>query len=187
VGTVQSDQSCAQIVTQDVVQGHGQGLKYGHLGTQTAARCRNLKTDETGTDDDDTDAGRDPLPQTNAVVEGPQGEYTVHVTLDRPLTSSSSAGNDQTVERDFLPVGQRQRPTFEVDMRGLHTEPQLDRHGSHVRRIYQGSPSRVPLAGKDLLRQRRAVVGQMGFHPQEDELVVVTVVAKSPHRTEPRH
>ena len=70
-------------------------------------------------------------------------------------------GEDQPVERHDGAVGELDGASVDVERGGRHTEAQVEAERVDVVGLAQGDAVGLPLAGEQLLRQRRPVVGQV--------------------------
>ena len=137
-------------------------LEHGDGAAAAAGRGGDLEADEAGADDDDPRrAVGDARPQGERVVERAQLVDDRHGVLAGEAAGRRAGGDDEPVERHDGAVGQRDGAVVEVERRRRHAEAQVEPERVEVVGLAQRDAVRLPVPGEQLLRQRRAVVGQV--------------------------
>lgn len=98
------------------------------------------------------------------------------VPLPRQPTRDRPGGHDQAVVRDLVAVGERDDPPVEIEPGGGDTAPPRDVEAVHHIGLAEQDPFGLPLTGEQPLRQRRAVVRQVGLVTDQRDVTVETAV-----------
>jgi hypothetical protein len=167
-------------------EGRRQRLDHGDGKTFTARRGRHLGPDEAGTDDDDAARpGVERRPQGQRIVERAEHEEPVERRLTGQHARRGTGGDDQAVVRHGAAVAQGDLAGGRVEGGGPLPEPEVEAEGAVLRRPPQLGALDVELAGEELLRQRRAVVGQVLLGADQGEGAAVALGPQGLRRPEP--
>ena len=172
----------AEVLAQGLRQRRGQGLEHGHGRAQPARRGRHLGPDEPGPDDDGP-----PAPRHKSVELGLDGEGVVERAQEvdalegrrpRQGTGHGPGGDHEAVEGEPLASVELHATSVDIERRGPAPELQLQAQVV-VAVVAQGDLVDRAGAGKQLLRERGPVIGEVLFSADEHE---ATVEALGPQR-----
>ena len=144
-----------------------QAFEHRHRTPERARRRRDLETDEAGADDDD--AGR---PVGEAVPQARARRRACAARGPRPAAPATASGSTR-----WRRPGRRRAgvlPSASATVRASVSSPiagtprrRSRREGVERLRLAEDDPVGFPVAGEQLLGQRRAVVGQVRLGPDE--------------------
>ena len=158
----------------------GERLDHGDVGTEAAAGGGHLGADEAGADDHHAwpvPGGGQVVLDGQRVVEGPE-----HVDVGQSVgagepVGGGTRGHHQPAVVEVGAVLQAHHPAVGVEAGGPHPQPEVEAQGvEHVGGVVVDAED-VPLAGQELLGQRRPVVGGVDLVAHDDHLAGVPLVA----------
>ncbi len=137
----------------------------------SAARRRDLRTDESGADHNHLGARVEQLAQRERVVERSQGKESREIRLVREPARGRAGRDHQPVECDALPVVQFDltRARVEGDRTRIETPVELEIVDALLAQHHLVG---FPIAAKELLGKRRPVVRQVRFGTDRDDPAV---------------
>ena len=138
-------------------------FEHRHLATPRARRGRHFQSDETGTDHHDSSSGHELVAQRQRVRQCAQTVYALPVGLTGKSAHDATGGDHHTVG-----VESTARPQGHDAIRRVEGHGRVTQHPFHVQGLEdlgftQPNAIGVPLSRQHLLRQRRAVVGNLGL------------------------
>ncbi len=176
---VQLPAPCSRLRPERVGQRRREGLHEVDLETAGAGGGRHLGADEPRSDDRHP---RSPLqfrPQRQAVGQGPQDVDAAQGGRVGEASGGGAGGDHEAVEGHRLAVAHQHRAALEVEGRRSAAEAPVGRQPLDGRRGPQRREVRLRFSGQDLLRQRRAVVGQPLLAADHHDPAVVAEVPQS--------
>ncbi len=150
----------------------GELLRFEHRDGATflAARRCDLGADDAGADDDDARVRPDHGVERLRVVEGAHDEHVREVGAFAPELARARSGRDEQLPVfQGATVGQDDRLLGGNEARGAHSERELDPMLLVVGRRAEEELVLGELAAEELLREGRAIVGQVRLGPDEDD------------------
>jgi len=173
---VQAGAHRPQLVSEHTGQGHREGFDHRDLGAEAATGGGHLGPDESGTHHGQLRAlildGRS---QGDAVLEGAQGPYPPDVGRIGKRPDMGPGGHHGAVVVQKVAVIDLETVSGDIEGDGGVPEAKVEAEGVDLLRFPQTDAVESPGAGQELLRQRRPVVGRMGFGTDQDDPTGVPV------------
>ena len=175
---VKVSEPLAELRSEDRLQGRRRRLDDRHGRAEPLCRCRDLLTDEAGSDHDQPWSCAERLAQCAGVVARAQFIYVFVALGARQATWRAAGGDQQLLERD--PASARQP---DLAPRSVESGCALAEHQFHVmlgipRLRPEFERTLVELAGEKLLGQRWTVVRCMGLPCDHADRSVIAVAAQ---------
>jgi hypothetical protein len=161
-------------------------LEERHREAQLAACRGDLRAREAAADHQHALGPRgEPLVQPLGVVPAAQDEHTVELPLARlgPRSCARSGGDEHAIVREHAAVGEAHALVLRVELDGGDAEPPLDPLDRAPAR--QGRARRRDPAGEHGLRQRRAIVREMGLVADDRQFAAEALGAQRLGRAKP--
>ena len=187
VASMQLPPARGQLLAQRQGQQPAGLLDQHDLESHRPATRGHLGADEPSPDDHHAGPRAQPLANREAVLDRAEQQHPLGHRAARPRARHGPAGDHETVER------QSQITVFVAHRDGALRHVQPDRRGSpqHARaEVELGGhvdARAVHLAGEQLLRQRRPVVGGLAFGADDGEVAVVAVESQGFGGPHPGH
>ncbi len=177
VRLVQGRGGPADLLSEHPCQGHGQSFEHRHRGTERLRGRCDLGPDETSADYDQPRAGADDRGEAPRVVEGTKRDDRVARLDAWKVPRMRTRSHDGLVETEPCAVVELDLVPGDVERNRLAPETQFEPELLDLAGGNERYPRFVPLAGEELLRERRAVVWLMMLVPDHHDAARVALVA----------